>query len=469
MSPPAPPVEDVDHLVRGALVLTLDPERRILRDGAVAWRDGVIVAVGKTAEVEPRVRAREVTDGRRFLVAPGLVNGHVHVTGEPLTRGFVPDDSGWRCNVFEWLIPLYQAQDEADERLAAQLAAAELLRNGVTSFIEAGTIRHLDAAVEGLHAVGIRGRVAQWADDRAFSPDQDQAALTDRAVRLMQAEMERYPARDGERISAWPSLVGHMTATDDLWREASRLARAYGAGLSAHMSPVEADPDWYLAHTGRRPIEHLADLGVLGPEVSLTHAVHLDDGEVDILAQTGASVAHCPMSALKGAYGATGHGKFPEMAARGVNLMLGTDGNNNGNIGDLMRAMFLAAGLFKDARRDTSIFPAHEVLTMATLNGARAMGLSDRIGSLEVGKRADVVLHDLDRPEWRPLTDVVSQMVWSADGRGVHTVFVDGVKVVDDYRCTRVDERALYAAAEEAGRAVALRAGLANVGPWPIV
>ena len=469
MTHPPPESESVDVLIRDALILTVDAERRILRDGALAFRDGVIVAVGKTAEVAPRVRARGVLDGRRFLVAPGRVNRHGHVTGEPLTRGFVPDDSGWYSNVFEWLIPLYNAQDEADERLAAQLASAELLRNGVTSFIEAGTIRHLDAAVDGLHETGIRGRVAQWSEDRAFSPDQDQAAMTSRAVELMQAEMERYPDDGKALVAAWPSLVGHMTATDDLWREASRLARAYGVGLTAHMSPVEADPDWYLANTGRRPIEHLAALGVLGPEVCLAHAVHLDDHEVELLASSGTSVTHCPMSALKGGYGASVSGRFPEMAVQGVNLLLGTDGNNNGNIGDLMRAMFVCAGLFKDARRDTSLFPAHRVLEMATLNGARGMGLADRIGSLEVGKRADLVLHDLDRPEWRPLTDVVSQMVWSADGRGVHTVFVDGVKVVEDYRCTRVDELALYAQAEAAGASVAVRAGLSNPGPWPVV
>ncbi len=468
MTHPPPDPTFVDVLIRDALILTVDRDRRILRDGALAFRDGVIVEVGKTAEVAPRVRAREVIDGRRFLVAPGLVNGHVHVTGEPLTRGFVPDDSGWYANVFEWLIPLYNAQDEADERLAAQLASAEMLRNGVTSFIEAGTIRHLDAAVEGLREVGIRGRVAQWSEDRAFAPEQDQVAMTDRAVKLMQAEMERYPCDGQALIAAWPSLVGHMTGTDDLWREASRLARSHGAGLTAHMSPVEADPDWYLANTGRRPIEHLAELGVLGPELCLTHAVHLDEHEVQLLASSGTSVTHCPMSALKGGYGASVSGKFPEMAAQGVNLMLGTDGNNNGNIGDLMRAMFVCAGLFKDARRDTKLFPAHQVLEMATLNGARGMGLADRIGSLEVGRRADIVLHDLDRPEWRPLTDVVSQMVWSADGRGVHTVFVDGVKVVEDYRCTRVDELALYAQAEEAGAAVAVRAGLSNAGPWPV-
>ena len=461
--------EPVDTLIRGALIVTMDAQRRILTDGAIAFRDGAIAAVGKTAEVAPRVSAAEVIDGARFVVTPGLVNGHIHVTGEPLTRGFVPDDTGWYDNVFNWLIPLYTAQDEGDERLAAQLAAAELLRNGVTSFIEAGTIRHLDAAVDGLKAIGIRARVAQWAQDRAFAPDEDQAALTRAAVAVMQAELERFPGGPDVLVSAWPSLVGHMTGTDDLWREATALARAYGVGVSAHMSPVEADPDWYLANTGRRPIQQLAEIGALGPHLCLTHAIHLDASELDLLAQAGANVAHCPMSALKGAYGASGAGRFPEMAAMGVNVMLGTDGANNGNVGDLMRAMFLAAGLFKDARRDEKVFPAHEVLTMATLNGARGIGLSDHIGSLEVGKRADVVLHDIDRPEWRPLGEVVNQLVWSADGRGVHTVFVDGRKVVDAYRCTRVDELALYERAERAGRAVFARAGLKIRSPWPVI
>jgi cytosine/adenosine deaminase-related metal-dependent hydrolase len=461
--------EAADLLIRDALLVTLDPERRVITHGALAVRADRIVAVGKTAEVEARFTAREVMDGRRFVAAPGFVNSHVHVTGEPLTRGFVPDDTGWYDNVFNWLIPLYQSQTEEDERLAAQLAAAEMLRNGVTTFIEAGTIRHLDAAVDGLRQIGIRGRVAQWAQDRAFAPEEDQAAMTASAIGVMQREMERFGGDSNALIAAWPNMVGHMTGTDALWREAAALAKAYGAGVSAHMSPVEADPDWYVANTGRRPIQHLAELGVLGPNLCLTHMIHLDDSEVELLAQSGTNVSHCPMSALKGAYGVTGHGKFPEMAARGVNVMLGTDGANNGNIGDLMRAMFLVAGLFKDARRDAGLFPAHEALTMATLNGARGVGLADSIGSLEVGKKADIVLHDIERPEWRPLMNVVNQMVWSADGRGVHTVFVDGVRVVSDYRCTLVDELQLYAQAEIAGRAVCARAGLAAPGPWPIL
>jgi cytosine/adenosine deaminase-related metal-dependent hydrolase len=465
---PTPPRTPVDTLIRHVLAVTMDAERRIVKDAAIAIAGDKIVAIGKTADVEAAVEAKTTIDGRRFVATPGFVNGHIHITGEPITRGFVPDDTGWQENVWSWLVPLYNAQTPLDEGVSAQFAALEMLRTGTTAFIEAGTINHLEPVVEALEAIGIRGRVAQWADDRAFDPTADQTAMTDKAIKVLEAELARYPS-NGARIAAWPGLVGHMTATDALWTAASSLAKSNGAGVAAHMSPVEVDPAWFLENTGRRPIEHLAEIGVLGPHVSLTHAIHLDLNEVAILKETGTNAIHCPMSALKGAYGAGPNGKFPEMQAAGVNIVLGTDGNNNSNTSDLMRAMYLVSALFKDARRDTGVFPAHEALTMATLNGAKAMGLSDQIGSLEVGKRADIVLHDTDRPEWRPLSNVINQLVWSADGRGVHTVFVDGRKVVEDYHCTTIDEAKLFADVDQAADRVIARSGLPFKCAWPVV
>lgn len=469
MSASAELPKPVDTLIAGATLVTMDAQRRIITDGAVAFAGDRIVMVGKRAEVEPRVLPAQRIDGRDFVVTPGFVNGHIHVTGEPLTRGYLPDDSGFEENVFRWLIPLYHAHTPEEERLSAQLCALEMLRNGATCFLEAGTILDLDAVVDGLNEAGIRGRVGQWVQDRAFAPDDDQTALTDAALRTLQSELERYPSGGGARIAAWPNLVGHFTNTPECWRAARQLADAHGAGISAHMSPAEVDPQWYLGNTQLRPIEFLAELGVLGPNLSLTHVVHTDAREVELLAASGTNVTHCPLSALKGAYGATAVGRFPEMAAAGVNLMLGTDGNNNGNSSDLMRAMYLVAGLFKDARRDPKLFSAYEALTMATLNGARALGLADQIGSLEPGKKADLVMHDTRRPEWRPLHNVVNQLVWSADGRGVHSVWVDGRRLIDNYRSTTLDEERLYAQAQAAGEAIVARSGLPKICAWPVV
>jgi cytosine/adenosine deaminase-related metal-dependent hydrolase len=214
-------------------------------------------------------------------------------------------------------------------------------------------------------------------------------------------------------------------------------------------------------------MEHLEDLGVLREDCAITHCVHVDDSEISIMGRHGLTVAHCPTTALKVSYGVTQIGKMPEMVQRGVNVSIGTDGNNASNYSDLMRATYLVAGLFKDARMDPHMFPAEKAYEMATIGGAKAIGMQDEIGSLEVGKRADLVLHDTDRPEWRPLLNVVNQLVWSADGRGVHTVVVDGRVVVEDSRMTGIDESVLWVEAQRRGEAIVQRSGLPDKAKFP--
>jgi len=466
MTESPPPRQAVDTLISGALLVTMDSERRVIGDGAVAIRGDRIVAVGKREAVALQVDARQTVDGRGFVVTPGLINTHVHVTGDPLIRGFIPEDLDFMEVVFGWATRLHQAQTPDDQRLAAQLAAVEMLRSGTTCFLEAGTILALDEVADSLRQTGIRGLISEWVMDRAFDPADDQTALTDRALRTLEDEIVRHPLRDDTLIAAWPSLVGHQTNTDTAWRFAKQLADQHGLGVSAHMSPSALDAAWFLANTGRRPIEHLAELGVLGSNVSLTHAAHLEAREVALLGSSRANVAHCPAAALKGGYGVTAIGLFPEMAAGGVNLTLGTDAAVSG---DLMRCMTLAAGLFRDARQDNRLFPPASILEMATVNAARTLQMSDRIGSLEVGKKADLVLHDTDRPEWRPLLNVIAQLVWSADGRGVHSVWVDGRRVVEAYRVTTLDEHRLYAEAQVAARALIARTGLPDRQVWPVL
>ncbi len=458
-----PIVQQADTLITGATIITLDAGRRVIADGALAIEGDRIVAVGKRGDV--RVEAREVIDGRRFVMTPGFINGHVHIT-ETLVKGFMPEHLGFDEAVWRWSVPLHQGQNESEQALGARLAALSMLRTGTTCFLEAGTVLKMDAVMEALDGTGIRGRVGEWVLDRAFAPGDDQTALTDRALARLEAELHRYPGRDGQRLAAWPLLIGHNTNTDALWRGAKQLADAHGAGISAHMSPAPADAAWYVEHTGRRPVVHLAALGVLGPNVSLTHLVHIDAAEAALLAETGANVIHCPAAALKGGYGTTQLGRFPEMAAAGVNILLGTDGADTA---DLMRPMTLMAGLFKDARRDTSVFPAHQALEMATVNAARALGLETQVGSLAVGMKADLVLHDTDRPEWRPLLNPVSQLVWCAGGGGVHSVWVDGRRLVDEYRCTTIDEEQLYTEVQAAAEDYIGRSGLPDLSAWPVI
>jgi cytosine/adenosine deaminase-related metal-dependent hydrolase len=287
------------------------------------------------------------------------------------------------------------------------------------------------------------------------------------AIAHLQDQLTRHASHDGGRISAWSTLVGHTTCSDPLWKAAKSLADEHGTGMSFHMSPAQLDPDGFIAEFGQRPMIHLAEIGVLDSNVAMTHCVRIDDAELAVMRESGVNVAHCPTTALKVSYGITQVGKFPEMVEQGINVSIGTDGNNASNYSDLMRATYLVAGLFKDARTDPQMFPAEKAYEMATLGGAATLQASDTLGSLEAGKKADLVLHDTDRPEWRPLLNVMNQLVWSADGRGVHTVVVDGRIVVEDGHCTLIDEERLWATSQEMGEAITARSGLPDKSKYP--
>ena len=460
--------ERIDTLVKGWQVVTMNKTRDIVREGAVAVRDGLIVEVGKASELGERYEADQTLGGEKFVVTPGLVNSHIHITGEPLTRGYVPDDTPFEENVFQWLCPLYSVHTAEEERLSAQLAAVEMLKSGTTTFLEAGTIRFLDEVFDGLAEVGIRGRLGRWVWDLPPEPDVYKQN-TDEAIGFLQYQLETLKSVADGRLGAWAILVGHTTCSDPLWRATRDLASEHGTGMSFHMSPAKSDPEGFVAEFGRRPMIHLGELGVLDDDVVVTHCVQVDDQELAVMAEAGVHVAHCPTTALKVSYGITQVGKMPEMVMSGINVAIGTDGNNASNYSDLMRATYLVAGLFKDARQDPQMFPAETAYEMATLGGARAMQMASEIGSLEVGKKADLVLHDTDRPEWRPLLNVMNQLVWSADGRGVHTVLVDGRTVVEGGRVTALDEEQFYARCQDAGEAVVARSGLPDKAKFPVL
>jgi cytosine/adenosine deaminase-related metal-dependent hydrolase len=230
------------------------------------------------------------------------------------------------------------------------------------------------------------------------------------------------------------------------------------------MSPRAADPAWFQARYGRRPLEHLADIGVLGANVCLTHLADIDAAELEVLAASGANATLCPHAALTGGFGLSQIGLYPEMIARGVNVMMGTDGV----AADILGAARLTASLFRDARRDETLLPPPAILELATLNGARALGMGADIGSLEVGKKADFVLHDTDRPEWGQLFDPAAQLALDAPAGGVHGVWIDGVQVIDAGRATLIDEAGLMADARQAGAALIARTGLPTLTQWPV-
>jgi 5-methylthioadenosine/S-adenosylhomocysteine deaminase len=228
----------------------------------------------------------------------------------------------------------------------------------------------------------------------------------------------------------------------------------------------------FASHPSRKtadilPLAVLEAWGVLGPRCKLAHMVHVNEDDIALLARRDVKIAHCPSAALKHVKGLHSHGRFPEMLDAGVTVSLGGDSANGSNHFDMLRLMSLAALAAKDARLDPGVLPPERVLEMATLHGARALGLEAEIGSLEAGKRADLVLFDVDRPEWRPLLDPVANLVHSASSASVHTVMIDGRVVLDAGQVTTVDEAEVLERAERLARPYLDRAGVAARPRWP--
>lgn len=461
-------VQEVDLLVEGGLVVTLDAERRVIADGAVAVAGDRIAAVGPRQDVSARFRARRTLDARRRVVRPGYVDGHVHVTAEMLARGFIPDWIGQRTWVRDWATPLYAAMQPSDEYVAALAASAELLRNGTTAFCEGGTILHLDQVARAVAEAGLRGVLGRWTWDLVPSPanlHRPAEAALDEARELA----ERWHGRANGRIHTMACVINAETASERLLCGLHQLAVERGLVLNFHQSGYHEYVPSALQRWGKRPLEHLRDLGVLGPHTRLVHMVHLDDAEVELLRESDTRVVHCPTTALRLAYGASRAGRFPEMLAAGITVALGTDGADASDQLDLSRAIHLAAGLFKDGRQDSSLMSAETALEMATLHGARSIRWEDELGSLEVGKKADLVLLDRDRPEMTPIVNVANTLAWAADGRSVHTVLVDGKVVVEAGRVTTFDEREVLREVERLAPRLVARSGLPLRRRWPVL
>jgi cytosine/adenosine deaminase-related metal-dependent hydrolase len=447
-------------------ILTLDRERRIVENGSVLI-DGPRIARLDKAERLRDVPADRVIDGRDMVVTPGFCNNHMHISYAHAVRGIFPDDLDpmvYLAHVFT----LQQAMTEEDEHDTSLLGIVELLKYGTTCFLDPGSTKFLDACLSAYEKAGCRIVVGSQVVDRP-NPLRLPVSATGAAVRQMEETIQRYDGRLDGRVRAWAMPFDAAYCSDELIRAAKGLADRHGVGLTLHQANRPGTVKQYQDQHGMRPVEHLEKLGALGENVLLAHVIDLDDREIDAIARTGTKTVMVPTAALKMGSRMTRTAKLPEMVARGICVSLGTDAGNNSNLLETLRAMYLVTVLYKDARGTTGVVPAEMAVELATLQGARALGLEREIGSLEVGKRADLVLFDTRRPEWRTLFNPVNTLVYGADGRSVHTVIVDGRVVVENHRACFVDEDALIDRVQALGQRLLERTGIRFAPRWPVV
>jgi 5-methylthioadenosine/S-adenosylhomocysteine deaminase len=450
-------------LIEHATIITVDAERRILSDGSVLIDGRDIVQVGPAATVRPARTPDRVIDGRRYVIAPGFVDTHVHLT-EHLSRGLMLDDIPVSRYLPDWLLPLYSTVTPEEEQAAALLACVEMIRTGTTTFCEAGTLFDVAAVADAVEQAGMRAILGRWTWDLEGQSGRMKQS-TDEALALTADVLGKVNGRAGGRIGAWPLLLGFGTCSEALIQGAHALAARHGVGwgmMQSALHPSRPSRDTI-------PLARLDALGVLDTRTKLAHMVYVDEADIARLARRGVKIAHCPTAGLKHTKGLAAHGRFPEMIDAGVCVSLGGDSGNGSNHFDMLRLMYLAATVYKDARNDVGVLPAERVLEMGTIRGAEALLLERQIGSIEVGKRADLVLYDLDTPEWRPLLNPVNNLVYAASGASVRTVVIDGRVVLDEGRLTTLDERELYARVERLSREHVRRAGVPIDNKWPVI
>ena len=452
--------------------LTVDAADTVLTGASVVIEDDRIRDIGPAAEVtqrNPRNSFAQIIDGRRFGMIPGLIDSHVHLS-ETLSRAVFPDSLATRAWVFLWAKPFYATVDGEDEVVGARLGMAEMLRCGTTCFLDMGAQNDVRGVVNAIEQVGIRGITGRHAADvrpaevpegwteemmaHHFAGD----ALT--ALAALEATVRDFNGAAGGRIRCWVNIEGKEPCSLELHVGARALAERLGVGSTYHLATSIEEANVSQKRHGKWPIARIDDAGGLGSNLVLAHAVAVKDEEIERLARKGTMVAYCPATAVKLAKGATKIGKYPEMMAAGVMMGLGTDGVSAGGNLNLMRQIYLCAGMFKDCRMDSTLVGAQKALRMATIEGAKLLGWDDEIGSLERGKKADFVLFDLDHFEWAPYGDPLQAVVYSASPASIAETWVDGRPLYRGGRVVTVDESALRAEARRRAAAVVKRAGL---------
>lgn len=445
---PAPASERVDLLVTGGAVVTMDGSHHVYDPGAVAIRGDHIVAVGAAEKITRNYRARQTINARGRIILPGLINAHTHA---PMTlfRGLADD-----LSLQEWLekyiFPAEARNVNAGFVLwGTRLACLEMVRGGTTTFVDMYYFE--DEVARAAKEAGVRAVVGQTLLDFP-APDYK---THDEASRGTEAFLKKWSGDPLIRPAVAPHAI-YTNSAENL-KASAALAERYSAPLLIHLAETKREADEARAQYGKSPVEYLASLGLLSSRVLAAHAVWVDAGDIALLKKYGVGVAHNPSSNMKLASGVA---PVPDMLAAGVHVGLGTDGAASNNDLNMFEEMDLASKLAKLSRNDPRVLPAETAIELATIGGARALGLEKELGSLEPGKKADLILLRRDRPHALPLYNLYSHIVYALKASDVETTIINGRVVMENRSVLTLNEAEIRAKALEYGKRVKESLGL---------
>ena len=452
-------------LIENGLIVTMDPKRTIIKDGAIVIEGDHILDVGEESEIKRKYKPSKKLNAKDKLILPGLIDAHAHLT-EILHRGCEGN-----LSLIDWLTtrawPLGGAVSEEDAKIATSLCCLEMLKSGTTCFVEPMLYskRDFNGIAETIQEVGIRGvlakalmgKVGYGLKEENLTRDLKEDSKSSLAEAI--AMIKKWDGQAEGRIKVWLGPRVASACTEELGRQVSEVAEEFHTGITLHFAEVREDTDQIKVEHGRSPAEYLQRIGLLKENVLLCHAIWLDPEDIDLLAASGANVVHCPSSNLKLA---SGFAKIPEMLRKGIPVALGCDGGMANGCYDMFREMKLTSLIHRGVTLDPLSITAERVLEMATIKGARALSMEDEIGSIEAGKKADLIMIDLRKPHLVPLLNTVSNIVYSATGSDVDTVIINGKLIMQHRRVLTVDEEGILREAQSRAQTIVERTAVAK-------
>lgn len=456
----------VDISISNTTIITMDKDRRIIRNGTIAIDGNRIMDVGSADEILANYgTGEEVIDGSGTIAIPGLINAHTHMF-QNLLRGLGDDMElmGW---LKEMLYPINSVLTEEDVYISALLGCVEMIKTGTTFMINNHHFCTSEKAIDNLavaiEKTGIKGLVARGIKIKTARAEKRQVPnhvfpyTPDEEIKLTEKLIRKWNGKADGRFQICPAPTSINLCSPEVFRGLKKLSDKYNVPVHTHIAESPAEVEFSIKDYGKREVEFLYELGVLGPRFHVVHGVWLNDKEIELLAKTKTHVIHCPVS---NAYLASGIAPVSKMLKAGVNVALGTDGPASNNNQDMIGVIKTAALLQKVAELNPTAIRSDQVMEMATIGGAKALGLEKEIGSIEQGKKADIVLVDVKKPHIAPVHRPISAIVYCAMGSDVDTVIIDGKIVMKKRKILTINEEEALENVDEVGRSLVKRAKL---------
>ncbi|MBM7854888.1 5-methylthioadenosine/S-adenosylhomocysteine deaminase [Desulfohalotomaculum tongense] len=448
-------------LIKNGYVISMNSERQVFENGDVLVENDKIAAVGRV-QAEQINSSAEIVDASGKIVMPGLINTHVHLS-QQLGRG-IGDDVDLLTWLRKRIWPYESSMDLEDSYISSLACCLEMIHSGVTTFAEAGG-QEVDGMGKAVEKIGIRGILSRSTMDCGEGLPANWQESTDTALHKQEELIKRWHGRANGRIRVWFSLRTIFNNSDELITRTKTLADKYRVGIHMHVAEINEEVRFSREQRGLTTVEHLARLGVLDENFLAVHTVWLTDREIDLFALYNVKVSHNPAAAMK----VLGFARVPEMLARGISVSIGTDGAPCNNRMDMMSEMYLTTLIHKGRTLNPEVLPAEKVLEMATVNGARCVLWEDQIGSLEPGKKADLIIINPASAGTLPLHDPVANLVYAMHSSNVESSMCDGQWLMRDKKILTVNEEEILQQAQQRAAVLLKKAGISLPNRFPVI